>query len=257
MTGRARRVTLITGAGRGIGRVIALTFAGAGDDLVLAGRDAAALDAVAAEVRRGGVEALVCPTDVRDPGRVAALASAAIERFGDVDVVIANAGIGGPSAPLWEVGLEAWDETIAVNLTGVFLTCRALLPHMVERGSGSVVLVGSISGKRPLWGRSAYAASKSALVGLTRTLAYETGPHGVRVNLVSPGFVTGPRIDWVMEAQAHGRGIGTEAARAELEAQSPLGRLTDAAEVAEACLFLASDAAAGISGADLDVNCVW
>jgi NAD(P)-dependent dehydrogenase (short-subunit alcohol dehydrogenase family) len=125
---------------------------------------------------------------------------------------------------------------------------------MVEQGSGSVVVVGSISGKRPLFGRSAYTSTKTALIGLTRTLAAEAGPHGLRVNLVSPGFVAGTRIEWVMKAQAEARGIDVDEVRADLEDESPLGRLTDPHDVATAVAFLTSDGAAGITGADLNVN---
>jgi NAD(P)-dependent dehydrogenase (short-subunit alcohol dehydrogenase family) len=124
---------------------------------------------------------------------------------------------------------------------------------MIEQGSGSVIIIGSISGKRPLYGRSAYTSTKTALIGMTRTLALEAGSHGVRVNLISPGFVAGPRIDWVMEAQASTRGLTADDVRAEFESESPLGRLTQPEDVAQAAVFLASDGAAGITGADLNV----
>lgn len=248
------RVTLITGAGQGIGKEIAIAFADQGDDLVLAARNEANLEATAAIAREKGVEALVVPTDLSRPEDVTGLAEAALERFDGVDVVVNNSGIGGPSGPLWELELAAWQETIDVNVTGVFLVCKALLPHMVERGSGSVIIIGSISAKRPLWGRTPYTTSKGALISLTRTLAIEAGPHGITVNLISPGFVAGPRLDWVIGAQAEGRGVSSKAVRAEFEAESPLNRLTEAADIADACIFLASDAAAAVTGVDLNVN---
>lgn len=248
------RVTLVTGAGQGIGREIAMAFARTGDSLVLAARNEANLRVVAAEAEGLGVEALVVPTDLTRPDQVEAMADAALARFGGVDVVVNNSGIGGPSGPMWETGLDDWRQTLDVNVTGVFLVCKALLPHMIERGNGSVVVIGSISGKRPLWGRTPYTTSKAALVGLTRTLALETGPHGVRVNLISPGFVAGPRIDWVIEAQARGRGVAAAEVRAEFEAESPLRRLTAASDVASACVFLASEEATGITGVDMNVN---
>ncbi len=248
------RVTLVTGAGQGIGKEVALAFAREGDALVLAARNEANLETTAAETREIGVETLVVPTDVSDASAVDAMAAVAVDRFGGVDVVVNNSGIGGPSGPLWELDLEGWEQTLAVNVTGVFLVCRALLPHMVERGSGSLIIIGSISGKRPLWGRSPYSTSKAALVGLTRTLALEVGRHGIRANLISPGFVAGPRIDWVIEAQSEGRGITPQQVRAEFEAESPLNRLTAAGDIADACLYLASDKATAITGADLNVN---
>lgn len=248
------QVVAVTGAGRGIGRAIAMAFANRGSDLVLMGRTEPDLDATAEAAGALGVEALVVPTDVTDESAVAGAAQEAHDRFGRVDVLVNNSGIGGPSGRLWELSREEWDETLAVNVTGVFLTCRAFLPAMIERQAGTVVIIGSISGKRPLWGRTPYTSSKAALIGLTRTLAWEAGSHGIRVNLVSPGFVEGPRIDWVIGAQAEGRGMTEAAVRAEFEAESPLGRLTRAEEVADACVFLASDEAAAITGADLNVN---
>ena len=246
------RVVLVTGAGQGIGKEIALAFAEAGDNLVLAARNEENLKATAAEAEVRGAASLVIPTDVVDEVAVDNMAAAALERFGGVDVVVNNSGIAGPTRELWEVEPAEWDQTMDVNVKGVYLVCRALLPSMIERGSGSVIIIGSISGKRALWGRTPYTASKMALVGLTRTLALEAGPHGISVNLISPGFVAGPRIDGVIEAQAEGRGLTAADVRAEFEAESPLQRLTEASDIAEACLYLAS--ARGVTGMDLNVN---
>jgi NAD(P)-dependent dehydrogenase (short-subunit alcohol dehydrogenase family) len=249
-----RPVAVVTGAGRGIGRAIVLAFAGAGGDVVLAGRDPSTLEATAEVAAGAGATTLCVRTDVTSDDDAGALASAALERFGAVDTVVANSGVAGPSGPLWELDRAAWDETFAVNVAGVFLTARAFLPSMLERGTGSVVAIGSMTGKRPLWGRTPYAASKLALVGLVRTLAVETADRGVRVNLVSPGPVEGDRMDWVFRAQAEGRGISPEEARAEMVAQVPIGRLVEADEVAEAVLALASGTLAAVTGVDLNVS---
>jgi len=155
---------------------------------------------------------------------------------------------------MWEIDLAAWRQAFAVNVEGVFLVSKEFLPAMVERGSGSIIIIGSITGKRPLWGRTPYASTKAALIGLTRTLALEAGEHGVRVNLISPGFVAGPRLDWVIKSQAEGRGITEEEVRSEMEGESALNRLTQPEDVARAALFLASDDASGLTGADLNVN---
>ncbi|MDH3426322.1 MAG: SDR family oxidoreductase [Acidimicrobiia bacterium] len=250
----ARRVTLITGASQGIGRMLALSFAEAGDSLVLAARNVENLEETAQAARALGAETLAVPTDITDPAQVEHMAQAAIDQFQYIDVLINNSGIGGPSGQLWELDLEAWRETFAVNVDGVFLVSRAVLPLMVERRSGSVIIIGSITGKRPLWGRTPYATTKAALVGLTRTLALEAGAYGIRVNLISPGFVAGPRLDWVIDTQAEGRGISTAEVRAEMEAEAALNRLTLPEDVAKAALYLASDGASAISGADLNVN---
>ena len=248
------RVTVITGASQGIGRHLALTFAAAGDSLVLAARNEANLAETAAMAAATGVDVLVVPTDVTDPSAVAEMTTKALERFSRIDSLVNNSGIGGPSGPLWDLTLDQWRETFAVNVEGVFLVTKEVLPHMIDRGRGSIVMIGSITGKRPLWGRTPYAATKSALVGLTRTLAVEAGPHGVRVNLISPGFVSGPRLDWVIDAQARGRGVSSGEVRAEMEAEAAMNRLTDPEDVAKVALFLASDESNGITGADINVN---
>lgn len=248
------RVTLITGASQGIGREIALAFARHGDSLVLAARDRENLEATAESARELGAEAIVVPTDVTRPEDAEGAATAAVEGFGRIDVLINNSGVGGPSGPLWELSLEDWRSTFAVNVEGVFLVSRAVIPRMIERGGGSIINIGSITGKRPLWGRTPYAATKTALIGLTRTLAIEAGPHGIRVNLISPGFVSGPRLDWVIEAQAEGRGLTTDQVRAELEDLAALHRLTEPGDIARVALFLASDDARAITGADINAN---
>jgi NAD(P)-dependent dehydrogenase (short-subunit alcohol dehydrogenase family) len=249
-----RRVSIVTGASQGIGRQIALALAARGDVVALAARQAARLAEVAAQIEQAGGDSLVVRTDVTDPASLQEMAAAVLGRFDRIDTVVANSGIGGPSGLLWELDPQEWARTFDVNVHGVFHTARATIPAMIETGGGTMVVIGSISGKRPLYGRSAYTASKLALVGLTRTLALETGRHGIRVNLISPGFVEGPRIDWVIRTQAQARGVSEDAVRAEFEGLSPLGRLTSVTDVAEAVLFLTSDQAGGLTGVDLNVN---
>ena len=248
------KVVVVTGASQGIGRQIALDCAAAGADLVLAARSADALDDTAEQVRGLGRSAQAIPTDVTDPDSVDAMARAVLDRWGRVDVLVNNSGIAGPSAPLWEIDPADWHETMAVNVTGVFSCCAALMPPMIERGAGSVVIIGSITGKRALLNRSAYATSKAALIGLTRTLAEDAGPHGVRVNLVSPGAVEGPRIDRVFEMQAEAQGRTPEQVREQFLALSPLRQLVTASDIARMVVFLASDDAARITGADMNVT---
>ena len=242
----------MTGAGRGIGRAIALAFASAGADLVLAGRDSATLDATAADA--GDVGTLAVPTDVTDESAVERLADRTLDRFGRVDVVVANSGVGGPSGPAHDLSRADWDETFAVNVTGVWLCARAFLPPMLDAGSGSFIAIGSMTGKRPLWGRTPYAASKTALIGLVRTLAVETAASGVRVNLVSPGPVASERMEWVFRAQAQGRGITEEQARREMVEQIPIGRLIEPAEVADAVVALGLGRLTAVTGEDLNVS---
>ena len=249
-----RRVSIVTGASQGIGRVIATQLASRGDIVVLAARNTAGLEETAGHIDQAGGEHLVVETDVTSEASVGSMVAAVTGRLGRIDNLVNNSGVGGPSGRLWEVDPDEWRSTYEVNVFGVFSVTRAVLPVMIQQGSGSVVIVGSISGKRPLFGRSAYTSTKTALIGLTRTLALEAGPLGIRVNLVSPGFVAGPRIEWVMKAQSEARGIDVDVVRAEFEGESPLGRLTDPTDVARTVAFLTSESSAGITGADLNVN---
>jgi NAD(P)-dependent dehydrogenase (short-subunit alcohol dehydrogenase family) len=239
------KLAVVTGGGRGLGRVVATRLAAAGAEVVACGRDADALAASVAAIEASGGTARAEVADVTDPDALAGQAP---------DVVVANSGVAGPTASLWEVDPEEWEATFAVNVRGVFLTYRALLPAMLARGSGSLVTIGSMTGKRPLPGRTPYAASKTALIGLTRTLAHEIGDRGLRANLVSPGAIEGERIERVIANLAAHESIDPAEARDRFEAPSPLRRLVGPDDVADAVVFLASDAARGITGEDLNVS---
>lgn len=245
---------LVTGAGRGIGRAIALRCAEEGAAVALAGRSVEQLEQVAAEVRETGARALVTPADVQDDTSISGAVRLVESELGPVDLLVANSGVAGPTSPLWDVEVAAWDQTQAVNVRGVFLSCRAVLPAMIRRRSGGIVVIGSMSGKRPLANRTAYTTSKSALIGLVRSLALDTGPYGVRVNLVSPGPVTGPRLDRVLEDQGHVSGRDPGHLRTEFAEQSPLKRLVEPDDVAAAVVFLASHDARSVTGEDVNVS---
>jgi NAD(P)-dependent dehydrogenase (short-subunit alcohol dehydrogenase family) len=253
-------VAVVTGANRGIGRAIAVAFAAAGFSVLASARDPASLaDTVAeaekaasmAETGSGTATVSAAPGDVQDEASMAALAAAAAD-LGPVRAVVANAGVAGPTAPLHEITLEQWRDTIATDLDGVFLTFRAFVPGLIARRSGSLIAISSMTGKRPLHGRTPYAAAKMGVIGLVRTLATELGPYGVRVNAVSPGYVAGPRMDMVVRGQAEVRGVPEKQVRAEVSSGSPLGHLVSAQDVAAACVYLAS--APAITGEDLNVT---
>ena len=248
------KIVVVTGGGRGLGRVIALACAREGADLVLASRSVEALQETRAEVESFGRQALVVPTDIRHEDSVRNLAEQALTRFGHIDILVNNTGITGPTAPLWEITPAEWEETFAVNVTGAYLCCRAFLPSMIEQRSGSILFISSMTGKRPLFGRTPYAAGKLALVGLARTLAWETGPYGIRVNVVSPGPIEGERVERVIRNQAQAEGISEDEARRRFTSSSPLGRLVPPGDIADAVVFLASDKAASITGEDLNVS---
>jgi len=248
------KVAVITGGGQGIGRDIARAFAREGARCVLAARTPSTLEATTAEIEAEGGEAFAVPTDLRSGEDIERLAEQTIDRFGHVDVLVNNSGIAGPMRELWKIDPAEWDETFAVNVRGVFLVCRAFLPSMIERRTGSVIVIGSPSGKRPLHGRTAYTTGKLGLVGLVRTLAWEVGSYGLRANLISPSGSDGPRMDQVLRGQAETRGISTDEVRAEFLGLSPLGRFTPASDVGKAAVFLASDDAASVTGEDLNVS---
>jgi len=245
---------VVTGAGKGIGRQIALAFGRAGAQVALTGRDRLGLEETLRMVRESGGQGVVALADIRVSEEVEAMAARVLDELGRVDVLVCNSGVAGPTAPLWEISLQDWEDTLRVNVTGTFLCCKAFLPPMIERRSGSIVVIGSITGKRPLQGRTPYTTSKLGLVGLVRTLACEAGPYGVRVNLISPGFVAGPRIERVIEAQAEALAITSDEVRERMVSPAPLGRLTPPEDVAACAVFLASPAAASITGEDLNVS---
>lgn len=247
------RVAVVTGGNRGIGRAIAVALAADGFAVAVTARDADTLADTVAAIEADGGTALAVPCDVRDEESVTTMARDVAD-LGRVHTVVANAGIAGPTAPLHEIQLAEWRNCLATDLDGVFLTFRAFVPAMIESGAGSLVAISSMTGKRPLHGRTPYAAAKMGVIGLVRTLAVELGPHGIRVNAVCPGAVAGPRIDDVIRRQAATRGITEDEALLAFTGASPLARLVKANEVAAACAYLASDAAASITGEDLNVS---
>lgn len=244
---------MVTGGNRGIGRAIAVGLAADGFAVAVTARETDTLADTVAAIEADGGTALAVPCDVRDEESVITMARDVAD-FGRVHTVVANAGIAGPTAPLHEIPLAEWRNCLATDLDGVFLTFRAFVPAMIESGAGSLVAISSMTGKRPLHGRTPYAAAKMGVIGLVRTLAVELGPHGIRVNAVCPGAVAGPRIDDVIRRQAATRGITEDEALLAFTGASPLARLVKANEVAAACAYLASDAAASITGEDLNVS---
>jgi NAD(P)-dependent dehydrogenase (short-subunit alcohol dehydrogenase family) len=235
------RTVVVTGGAKGIGRATVERFAAAGDRVVALGRDEAALTTVQT------AETHVC--DVTDE-------TAVIKTFneiGDVDVLVNNAGMG-ESAPLHQTTLDAWRRHLEVNATGAFLCTRAVAPGMKERGAGAIITVASTAGRAGVPYTTAYTASKHAVVGLTRAVAAEYAGTGVRVNAVCPTFVRTEMTDRSIANIVQRTGRTPQQAEEALAATAPLGRLLEADEVAEAIVFLASPAAAGISGQALVID---
>ena len=247
MTALAGRTALVTGGGNGLGAAIARALHGAGAEVVVAGRRPDPLAALCAEL---GDRATWRRCDVADPASVAELA-ASLDGV-EVSILVNNAGVAGPVAPLTEISVEEWDEVFAVNVRGVFLVSRAFLPAMVERGRGDVINVASVSGKRPLVRRTPYAASKMAVIGLTSTLAFEVGPAGVNVNSLSPGPVAGARMDRNFTLEAQRTGTSYQAAVDAFVSRAALGRMVTEEEVGAAALAML--AMPGLCGADVDLS---
>jgi NAD(P)-dependent dehydrogenase (short-subunit alcohol dehydrogenase family) len=250
----AGRTAVVTGAGQGIGAAIAKSLAADGVRVVLNGRHQETLDQVCRDITAAGGSAEARAGSVTDPGHLEDLMAFAAGTGGIVDIVVNNAGISGPTGPLEAVTLEQWDETIAVNLTGVFLVCKAAIPYLRKSSHGRIVNIGSGTGKRPLVNRTPYAASKLGLVGLTRTLAAELGPVGITVNVISPFLVENARLTRVINSMAAERGITPEQLRTEMEREAALRRAVSEDEVAAAVRFLCTDGAAGMTGQDLNVS---
>ncbi|MGJ7503587.1 SDR family NAD(P)-dependent oxidoreductase [Variovorax sp. ZT5P49] len=253
------KVALITGPAKGMGRAVTLAFAREGAKLVLAGRDTGAIEPVAEEARALGVEAIVVPCDLTVGAQTEALAAHALEAFGRIDVLVNVAGGSGPIGKTgWETTSEEFDEIVQLNMTGCFNTMRAVLPSMIERRSGKVVNVGGTFGMRGRAGRMAYSASKWGLRGITKSFALEAGPYGINVNCVAPGMVDGPRFrEKVCANMAEKLGITLEEAMTRHAADYALRRVSTDADVANACLFMASDVSRQITGVDLPVDGGW
>jgi len=242
---------VVTGAGNGLGRAISLQLAAAGVRVVATGRSIAPLAQTAEFIENSGYPiARVAQVDVADPQSVAALSRSLADE--DISILVNNAGVPGPVSALIDIDLEDWNAVFDVNVSGVFLMCRAFLPPMIERGFGDVINLASVSGKRPLARRTPYCASKMAVIGLTTTLAAEVGPLGITVNSLSPGPVNGPRMDrnFAMEAERTGR--TAEEARAEFAGRALLGRLLEEDEVGLAVVAMLN--MPGLHAADVDLS---
>ncbi len=255
MTELAHKVALVTGASRGIGRVISVRLANAGAQLVLAGRNRAAMEETAGLITAaGGLTPLIIHVDLLDSVSIDNGVKETLDTFGRIDILVNNSGIAGKTVPLWELQEDEWDETIDTNLKGPFLLTRAVVPSMLERKTGSIIFIGSVTGKRPFKNKTAYAASKLGLVGLMRTLALELASKGIRVNLISPGFVAGPRLDGVIEVVAESEKTSVEEAHAKMREMVPTREFVSAENIAEGVLFFAGDRSAGITGDDLNIS---
>jgi NAD(P)-dependent dehydrogenase (short-subunit alcohol dehydrogenase family) len=236
------RVAVVTGGAAGIGRAASLAFAREGAAVAVVDLEGA--DEVAGEIGRAGGRAATFAVDVARAADVQTMVDGVVARFGQIDVLVNNAGIGGPGS-IDTLTEEEWDRTLAVDLKAHFLTCRAVLPIMRRQGRGHIVNVSSIAGRHVSLANSiAYTSAKAGVIGFTRHLAQEVGRDGIRVNCLAPGPTRTPLLAGVLDAERE----------AAVAARIPLGYVSEAEEQAAVILFLASDDASYVHGAVVDAN---
>jgi 3-oxoacyl-[acyl-carrier protein] reductase len=257
--GICNKVAVVTGPAKGMGAAVTRAFAAEGCKLALLGRDIGAIEHVAAEVREMGGEALILRCDLTDDASCDVAIEATVRAFGRVDILI---NIAGGSGPIGKTGAETtpaeFDEIVTLNMNGCFHTIRAVAPFMMAQGGGKIVNVGGTFGMRGRSGRLAYSASKWGLRGITKSFALELGPHNINVNYVAPGMVDGDRFRTkVIPEMARRLGITEGQAIERHAADYALKRITIDTDVANACLFLASDVSRQVTGVDLPVDGGW
>jgi NAD(P)-dependent dehydrogenase (short-subunit alcohol dehydrogenase family) len=244
MTGK---VVVVTGAASGIGRATALALTREGAKLSLSDVDESGGAKTLETVKGAGAEAIFMRTDVTDEAQVAAMVAQTVDRFGRLDAAFNNAGIENDPQPTTEMTLPIFERVLAVNLRGVFLCMRAEIPAMLRQGRGSIVNTASVAGLLGAPGLLPYVASKHAVVGMTRTAAAEFTAQGIRVNAVCPGLIDTPMLD---RLAAH---LGKERMDAYVD-MTPIRRLAQPAEVAEAVVWLCSDASSFVTGSAMTVD---
>jgi NAD(P)-dependent dehydrogenase (short-subunit alcohol dehydrogenase family) len=246
------RVALITGASRGIGRALALGFAGEGAMIAAASRSEADLRSLVDELEQAGCRALSIPADLEDPSVPGRVVAQVLEAFGTVDVLVNNAGIGSSANPRPVVDFDDafWNRTLALNLTAPYLLTKAVLPVLLAKKWGRIINIASINGKIGSFHGAAYSASKHGLLGLTRSVALEVAADGITVNAICPGPVHTEMNDRRLQYDASRAGVEAR----ELESQlTPIGRRLEPAEIVPVAVMLAADDSAAITGQAFNV----
>lgn len=249
----ANRVALVTGAGRGIGRAIALAYAAEGARVALTARTTSELDEVVCKIRAAGGTARAISADLADRAAPAKVVAEVEQSLGSIEILVNNAGVGSSSNPKPVVDFDDdfWDLSLALNLTAPYLLCKAVLPGMLKRKRGRIITVASINGKIGSLHGAAYAASKHGVLGLTRSLALEVAKDGITVNAICPGPVHTIMNDRRVEYDAQRRGVSFDEVAS---GWTPLGRRLEPEEVAPLAVYLASDASATMTGQALNID---
>jgi len=248
------KVVVVTGASRGIGAMLTHRFAQAGACVVFGARRGDIVGQMQQQLQSQGYRVQAVQADVASEQDCERLIATAVQHYGGVDILVNNAGISGVQKPCWEVGSDELDEVLRVNVHGPLACIRHAAPHMIRRGSGAIVNIGSFTGKRPALNRTVYATSKMALVGLTRTAALELAAHQVRCNVISPGPVQGERVQEVVERAARAQGVSEDDVRRSFKSWMPLGEMVTEEEICDMVCFLASDSGRHITGQDINMD---
>lgn len=236
------KVALVTGASSGIGRAVAIQLAAAGAKVGLAGRSSEGLAQTLTQIEAVGGQGILLPMDVGIPGDGEAAVNQLEATFGGLDWIVCAAGVS-PMGSVLETSFELWQETLRVDLTGVFLTCKAGIPALMQRGGGAIVTIAGTLGLYAMPRKAAYCAAKAGVINLTRQMAIDYGKAGIRVNCICPGFIETPINEGIDPAE-----------KDYFLGKLPLPRAGEAAEIAQAALFLLSEASAYTTGAVLSVD---
>jgi NAD(P)-dependent dehydrogenase (short-subunit alcohol dehydrogenase family) len=247
------KVAIVTGGGKGIGKAITKAFVCEGAAVVIAATTLAKLEETAKELCDQGARVLPLQTDVTDEAQVASLMADTVKAFGQIDILVNNSGIAGPTCNVMDLKLEDWNKVFAVDVTGAMLCSREALKYMVPRKTGNIIMIGAEGGRTgdgrsgyPM--RAPYCCAKMGVIGLTETLAQECGPHNIRVNCISAAAVRGERFIRVVEGRAKALGISFEEAMQKATTNYSLGRPAEEYELANCAVFLASDKSSAVTG---------
>jgi NAD(P)-dependent dehydrogenase (short-subunit alcohol dehydrogenase family) len=249
----AGKRAVVTGAGRGIGRSIALALAEAGADVAITARSVPELERLTSEIETLGRRSIFAPCDVTDPQQVQQMASTLLAGLGGIDILVNNAGNAG-SHKFLDHPDELWHRMLSINLTSVYYVSKAFLPHLVQQRSGRIITIASIASRVGDRYIAAYTASKHGVLGLTRALAVEMLPYNITVNAICPGYVDTPMTDASVQNMVSRTGMSDEEARAYLAKTSPQKRLIEPEEVAALAVFLAQESSKGITGQAINLD---
>ncbi len=248
------RTAIVTGASKGIGRVMSERFAREGARVVCAARSDALLHETVARIAAAGGDAIAVVADASGEEGAKRIVESGRRSFGAIDTLVNNAGDGGPTKPVQDYTVDDWFYTVNSCLTSAYLCTRFAVPAMIEAGRGAIVNIASMAGRRGLAYRVGYCAAKAGQIGMTCGLALELGRHNITVNAIAPGAVEGDRIDRVIKGQAEVRGIDADRVRQSFVERSPLRRMSTPDDIAALAAFLCSDLARNISGQCIPVT---